>query len=179
MRTELLGVRKCKDKYPLETCISLNQSAKFLIERGLAREISKEEAKKLSRDFNKMGLVNVSENYSDGAHLLFCNCCSCCCNVLGGILRWDNPRSTAAANFVAFVSNHEDCEKCGTCVEKCIFNAISMNDDGPKFNKKKCMGCGSCVLNCPTSVIELRREEKEQICKDFVELGLKIGRETH
>ena len=179
MRTELLGVRKCKDKYPLETCISLNQSAKFLIERGLAREISKEEAKKLSKDFNKMGLVNVSENYSDGAHLLFCNCCSCCCNILGGILRGDNPRSAAASNFVAIAKNQEDCEKCGTCAEKCIFNAILMKDDGPEFNKEKCMGCGICVLNCPSSVIELEREEKEQICKDFIELGLKVGRETH
>ena len=177
-RTEFLGVRKCKDKYPLETCIGLNQNARFLIERDLAREITREEAKKLIKDYNKMGLVNITENYRDGTHRFICNCCSCCCNVLGGILIWDNPRSAAAANFVAFISNRKDCQKCGICAEKCIFNAISMSDNGPEFNKNKCMGCGICVLSCPSSVIELKQEEKEQICKDFLELGLKISKES-
>ena len=52
-----------------------------------------------------------------------------------------------------------------------------MNEDGPEINNEKCMGCGVCVVNCPSGVIDLKRMEKEETAKSFLELGLKIGRE--
>ncbi|MFX1503998.1 MAG: 4Fe-4S dicluster domain-containing protein, partial [Promethearchaeota archaeon] len=176
-RTEFMGIRECKSKYPLETCMPLNQAAIYYIERNLGREISKKEAKELCKEFNKMGLIYTTENFSDGMHTLLCNCCPCCCNILGGIIKWDNPHSVAAANYVAEVKTSQECERCETCVEICLFKAIKLNENGPEINIEKCMGCGLCVVNCPSNVIDLKRIEKEVMPKNFLELGLKIGRE--
>lgn len=175
-RYEFLGIRKCEDKYPLETCIQLNYAARFFIERGLAREISKKEAKELCKKFNKMGAVHTIENFGDDVHGLLCNCCPCCCLPLGGITRWDKPHSVAAANYIAVASNIENCEKCETCIDKCVFGAITMEAVGPIFNNEKCMGCGVCVVNCPSNVIELKPEKREIVHKDLMELVLKIGK---
>lgn len=178
-RKEFLGKRKCKDKYPLETCIQLNQGAKYFVETGLGREISKEEAKELCKKFNKMGLIHMTENFNEGNHTLICNCCSCCCVALAGMIQYDNPHTVAAANYVVEIINLENCEKCETCVEKCIFNAISIEESGPIINNEKCMGCGVCVVNCPSNVIKLKSIKRNSIPKNFMELGLTIGREMH
>ncbi|MHA1144636.1 MAG: ATP-binding protein [Candidatus Helarchaeota archaeon] len=177
MRYEFFGNRKCD--HPLETCLGLNQGARYFIDRGLAREIDKEEAKKLVSEFRDLGLVHTTENFRDGHHTLICSCCACCCNLLGGITKWDNPRAVAAANYLANVKNITDCIQCETCVEKCNFNAITLNESGPEIDQGKCMGCGVCVVNCPSDVIELIRQEREEIYKDLPQLAFKVAKETN
>lgn len=173
-RMEFLGNRECKTQIPLETCFPLNQSAKYYIDRGLGREISKEEAKKLCKKFSKMGLIHMTENYSDGIHSLLCNCCPCCCNPLGGITKWDKPHSVATSNYICEVTNPKSCDSCGTCVDSCIFKAITLKDGVPEIDVEKCMGCGVCVMNCESRAITLKRLEREQMPKNFMELGFKI-----
>jgi len=176
-RTETLGIRDCKDKYPLETCFYMNHVAKFIIEKDLGREISKEETKRLFKEFNHKGLVHTTENFEAETHSMLCNCCSCCCNVLGGITMWDKPHAVAMANYVAEIKDIEMCEKCGICETNCIFKAISLNEIGPEIDEDKCMGCGICAVNCSASIITLKHLKREDISKDYFELGFKIGRE--
>ena len=176
-RTETLGIRECKEKYPLETCFYMNHMAKFIIEKDIGREISKEETKRLCKEFNQKGLVHTIENFEEGTHSMLCNCCSCCCNPLGGITMWDKPHAVAMANYVAEIKDIEMCERCGTCETNCIFKAITLNEIGPEIDEDKCMGCGICAVNCPASIIMLKHLEREDIPKDFFELGFKIGRE--
>ena len=104
-------------------------------------------------------------------------CCDCCCVVCAGITQWGNPKAVSAANYVASI-NLDSCEQCGTCLELCKFKAIQMKSNGPELDETKCMGCGVCVVNCPSTAIELNRKEREYICKDQIELGLKILKET-
>ena len=177
MRNEILGIRKCKGKYPLESCMPLNQGAVAWIERGLAREITKEEAKKLCKEFNSIGLVHSIENFGDGTHQLLCNCCSCCCNPLSGITQWDNPRGVASANYFAFIESPENCTGCETCVEICPFEAISMINDKPHITKEKCLGCGSCVVNCPLNIIKLNPEQREQVFDSLMEMVSEVIKE--
>ncbi len=176
-RLDYLGIRKCD--IPLESCISVNQGAQYFIDRGHAKQISQEEALKLLKKFNKMGLVHTTENYGEGDHTLICNCCSCCCNLIGGITRWANPRAVAKANFIAIVKDVDNCTQCETCINLCNFKAISLIDDVPTIKDTKCMGCGICVVNCPSHVLELKREEREQIYKNLLELGAKVATETN
>ncbi|MBD3227913.1 MAG: hypothetical protein GF329_06965 [Candidatus Lokiarchaeota archaeon] len=176
MRLEYLGRRKCD--YPIESCIGVNQGAKYFIERGHAKEISKDDAKALLKKLNKLGLVHTTENFRKGNHTLICSCCSCCCNLIGGITRYDNPRAVAAANYIATIMNIEECQKCEICVEKCNFDAIRMGEISPNIDQKRCMGCGVCVVNCPNQIIELKRIEREEIYRDVIELGLKVAKET-
>ena len=178
-RLEVLGKRECVGKYPLETCIAIDAGAEYTIARGHGREITKEEAKEYLKKFNKMGLIHCTENFAEGSHNLICNCCKCCCNLIGGITRWDNPRAVAAANYIANVTESENCTKCELCVENCNFKAITISDSGPIINKEKCMGCGVCVVNCPENVIKLDRLEREVIYKDLAQLGLKVAKETN
>ena len=98
---------------------------------------------------------------------------------LAGMIQYDNPHTVAAANYVAEINKLENCEKCETCVEKCIFTAISIEEHGPIINNEKCMGCGVCIVNCPSNIIELRPIKKNNIPRNFMELGLTIGREMH
>ncbi|NVM55094.1 MAG: 4Fe-4S binding protein [Candidatus Helarchaeota archaeon] len=176
-RFDFLGIRKCD--HPLESCIGVNYGAQYFIDRGHAKQLTKEEALELLKKFNKMGLVHTTDNFAEGGHNLICNCCPCCCSLIGGITRWKNPRAVAKANFIAMVTNPENCTQCGTCEEKCPFHANSLGDKAPEIDSEKCMGCGICVVNCPANVLILRREEREVVYKNLLDLSFKVAKETN
>jgi heterodisulfide reductase subunit A-like polyferredoxin len=56
------------------------------------------------------------------------------------------------------------CTGCETCLERCFFDAIAVNDDLAVVNAEKCMGCGVCTVSCPTEALRL----KEVRAADFV-----------
>ncbi|TFF90285.1 MAG: 4Fe-4S dicluster domain-containing protein [Promethearchaeota archaeon] len=181
-RLEMVGKRKCKGKFPLKTCIGVNDGGQYVIDREKGEEISKEKAKELLKEFSKMGLVHTTENFKQGNHMILCSCCPCCCNLLGGITKpnWDNPRAIAASNYIAVIDKPDECQKCELCIEKCPFNAIFMNEaDKIEIDRKKCMGCGVCTMNCPVEAIKLERLERETIFNDQITLGLKISQEKN
>lgn len=43
----------------------------------------------------------------------------------------------------------------GSCIEKCVNNAISIIDGVAIVDKEKCGGCGACVIECPKGIIKL------------------------
>ncbi len=46
------------------------------------------------------------------------------------------------------------CVACGTCLNECPFNAISINNGiKAKVDENKCVGCGKCSKLCPASAI--------------------------
>jgi formate dehydrogenase beta subunit len=48
------------------------------------------------------------------------------------------------------------CLGLGTCVNACMFGALSIGKDGlPKVDQKKCTGCGACERVCPKNIIRL------------------------
>lgn len=50
--------------------------------------------------------------------------------------------------------NKEECVSCGTCVEECPEEAITMGDDEmPVIDKEKCTECSTCVEACPSEAI--------------------------
>ena len=49
----------------------------------------------------------------------------------------------------------DECVGCGTCVDECPQEAISMNDDDIAVISDECTDCGLCVDACPTSAISL------------------------
>ena len=46
------------------------------------------------------------------------------------------------------------CTGCGSCVEVCPVDAITV-DDIANVDDDKCIDCGTCVDECPTDAIEL------------------------
>ncbi len=52
--------------------------------------------------------------------------------------------------------NVDECTGCGTCVDECPTEAISMNDnDIAVVNADECTDCGMCVDACPTEAISV------------------------
>jgi pyruvate formate lyase activating enzyme len=51
------------------------------------------------------------------------------------------------------------CIKCGTCVEACPENAITLTSDGIITDPDLCTLCGKCTEVCPTKAIEMSGKE--------------------
>ncbi|RLC70184.1 MAG: hypothetical protein DRI26_07620, partial [Chloroflexi bacterium] len=100
---------------PKEVCLSFGPSAKFNIERGFGRQLTKEEALKILDLSEREGLVHCSSN--TGKYVDFiCNCCLCHCVVLRSIKESAMPRMVVASGFIVAV-DEEECIGCGDCVD--------------------------------------------------------------
>jgi Na+-translocating ferredoxin:NAD+ oxidoreductase subunit B len=170
-----VSVGKC-DK-PKEVCLIFGETAEFLVERGFARKISKEEGMKVLDSAEEAGLVHTSNNSADHAGLI-CNCCPCCCTVLRGRTQLKHSHAFEPSRFEAHVKS-EDCTGCSICADdRCPMKAIEMKDDVAVVNVEECIGCGLCVTGCPTEAIELEeRKRLPSIPATIQEMGAKVLQE--
>ena len=170
-----VSVAKC-DK-PKEVCLIFEEMAEFLVERGFARHISKEEGMKVLDEAEKAGLVHTSNNSSDKA-LLICNCCPCCCTVLRGMTQLKQPHAFEPSRFEARVIS-ENCNGCAICAEeRCPMKTIEMKNDVAVVNAASCIGCGLCVSGCPMDAIVLEeRKQLPAIPATVTEMGAKVLQE--
>jgi ferredoxin len=122
--------------------------------------VTNEEAKEIVKKASELGLVHTTDNVGSNCRLI-CSCCECCCVILSGLTRFDNPRAVARANYIANV-DEEICEACGTCLKRCKFGAITVEDIA-KINIDKCLGCGLCAVKCPNDAITMKRFEREEV----------------
>jgi formate hydrogenlyase subunit 6/NADH:ubiquinone oxidoreductase subunit I len=126
----------------------------------IIRQISEEEAIKMTKEASEIGLVHLTEN-RNANNFILCACCECCCGMLKGLTKFDNPRAIAKANYIPKIDD-DTCIACGTCVDRCKFDAISVNDIA-EVTEKRCIGCGLCAVTCPNDAIKMIRIERENI----------------
>ena len=161
-----LAVTKCTCRViegdcgkPVDVCIQINKAADYALERGTGRELSKKEAIEMLKMCEEEGLVHTVMNTKALGHVI-CNCCDDCC------INWPGPR-TSEVNFACpsrftAVVNPDTCSGCETCLERCYFDAITMDNDLAVISEEACMGCGLCAVTCPDEAItlmEIRNEE--------------------
>ncbi len=139
---------------PVEVCVQIDKAAEYALERGTGRRLEKDEALQLMKMCEEEGLVHVGDNKRAPGHVI-CNCCSDCC------LNWPSLR-TGLGKFVVpsrfrAVVDSESCSSCEACVDRCHFDAISMEGEGATavVNPEKCMGCGVCLVTCPVEALSL------------------------
>jgi ferredoxin len=162
-REEQIGIVECPCRKefhncdrPLMTCYYFSKHTldRDINEYSVMKKLSVEEAVAYSDELEKGGLMHLMPNYAGAPDYVMCNCCECCCVVLGPAIRSGRLRQLyAPSRFLATV-NTDLCVGCQECVERCFFNAIemrlTMNSKKRKAHiiEENCMGCGSCVVGC-------------------------------
>jgi ferredoxin/DNA-binding HxlR family transcriptional regulator len=160
---DLLG-DPCKFTDKREICLLFGKPAEFSIERNFARRISKEEAKKVLKEAEDSGLVHkVFHSKLDFSKDLdgICSCCKCCCGIFRMFYQGIWPFHTMTSYMAK--SNYEQCIGCGTCVEKCQMEAISLTNDHAEINEERCIGCGVCAHLCPEHAMTIERTGPREI----------------
>lgn len=149
---------------PLDSCLSINGGAEFVIRRGFGRAVERSEALELLARSREAGLVQIADNVQHRPTFV-CNCCGCCCEQLQGANRW----GLASVNPSGFAPRREAaaCSGCSRCARACPVAAIQMlperhagkprNALAPAIDGERCIGCGVCATACHEDA--LRMEE--------------------
>lgn len=147
--------------HPVRTCLTLNRCADFYIENDLrAERITKDEALAIMDESEKQGLVVHTQNSSGDVDYI-CNCCKCSCGIMSTIVHFGMHSQLTRASYQCRIDS-DLCNGCGTCLDRCIFKAVNLENGVAEINLKNCMGCGLCVSTCPTGAASLEKRPPER-----------------
>ena len=153
----------CRFSFPSEACIVIGVFARHVVDYGIGRYISKDDALGLIQDLHENGAVHqVFHDREDvnEPEIAICNCCWDCCGVLGSYNRGILPLYFKSY-YQAQIYYQSLCTGCGLCEEHCPVQAIYVKEEKSYSNAEKCIGCGQCALQCPEDVITMIRNERE------------------
>jgi len=155
----LIG-KPCNQTSRDETCMTFGNGAQFFIDQGWGRKISKKEALEILRKNEADGLVLQPANIRDPGYI--CSCCGCCCDILVHAKKLVRPIEAFAPSYYAEV-DIELCVGCGTCIDRCQMDALTLINNISTVNRDRCIGCGLCVTTCPSDAMHLSEIEEEFI----------------
>ncbi len=143
-------------------CLQFGRAAEYVLARGSGKKLSTDEALELLDEIEEDALLHIWPNSSrmTGVHTS-CQCCrDCCMNFVPmDMLDESIGKVWEKARFEAVI-DHDKCEGCQKCGERCHFDAIEMVKPKTAAQKKKtrklrsqviadkCWGCGVCVVGC-------------------------------
>ena len=180
VRTEKMGIRECKDRLPVASCVFIGGAAERFIDLGLGDRVTKEQAIKYIDEVVELGLIPTTGNSVEGPFGIMCMCCGCCCSNVRGRTKWDNPTAVRPSNFIPQAS--DDCILCGTCVDRCFLDALALDEDKGKavVDPEKCIGCGVCAVSCPEEAMKLHRYERsEPTFQTAMELMMTVAKDNN
>lgn len=157
--------KPCKNSDERETCIYLGPVAKWAVETGKGRVVSKDEILSTLDKFEEIGFVLQPENSRNPNFI--CCCCGCCCEVLTMAKLFPKPTEMYSSNYYAEVDAGK-CNGAGTCMHRCQMGAIIVKDKKAIVNLDRCIGCGLCTTTCKTGALVLKRRD-----------GIKIPPKNH
>lgn len=162
---------------PREVCLTFDRFAQFLVERKLAREITRKEAEDTLQLAEEVGLVHTTNNSQDRLNFL-CNCCTCCCTILRGLVQLKNPNAFARSRWHAEVDG-DVCVGCGTCEDdRCPIGAVQVVESVAQVDPVLCIGCGLCATTCDAEAISMvPREQAPEPPATVSELGVRVATE--
>jgi NAD-dependent dihydropyrimidine dehydrogenase PreA subunit len=147
--------------HTVENCLVFSSKPGAFDRTEDIRAIPKEEALEILAEADREGLVHAPSNTQTEVHYI-CNCCTCSCGVLRGMVEYGNRDIIARSDFYAVV-DPDLCTVCEDCLERCQFNALKMEDDTCIVDRAFCVGCGLCVTSCPAEAMSLEQKSKDEI----------------
>lgn len=154
---DVLG-KPCKNTPRREVCIAWDAGAKLYIKLGWGREISRAEVLATLKQNEEEGMIIQASNAQRPDFI--CSCCTCCDMTLRFLKRTPMPATLVASNYFA-KSNSDTCTRCGTCIDRCQMEAITLQDDKAFVDANRCIGCGNCVKTCPSEAMHLEKKAFE------------------
>ena len=145
-------------------CLFMGETA-LTMPGAVSKKVSAEEAHKHVDRAVSVGLIPMTgkvrvDNFifltPDESKLLsVCFCCHCCCmmtslkHIPGPYLDGIMPQVEGLS-----IKVNDNCIGCGTCIETCGFDAISIVN-GRAVHNSQCRGCGRCETHCPNMAVEI------------------------
>jgi len=173
---------------PQKVCLSLNFAAESLVRNGMAESITDAEEMRVLEDCREKGLVQIGDNVQRRLTYI-CNCCGCCCEMIGAIKRFDLTGAVVTSNWIMEV-DAEKCTGCGKCAKVCPLGAIQLVptgdgnadaaeaavDEKPRKKPTKravcdealCFGCGVCESSCKFTAAGMRARSKRVFTPETV-----------
>jgi len=148
-------------EHPVENCLVFSKKPGTFDRNEDIRAISREEALEILAEADREGLVHSTNNAQEDVYYI-CNCCTCSCGVLRGMVEYGSLNSVARSDFYAKI-DEELCSGCEDCIERCQFRALSMVNDVCEVDRNHCFGCGLCVTSCPSDAISLIQKSAEEL----------------
>lgn len=127
--------------------------------KGGVHWVSSEEAKEWLRDLDRRGFMHSLMMFGPRFIGGICNCDYPVCDALA--MRLDFGFNMLKGHHVAVV-DHDLCNGCGICAQRCQFGALKMNVtiDKANIDQMRCFGCGLCETGCPRQAISLMERAK-------------------
>jgi ferredoxin len=135
----------------MEACLVFGDAAAYYIDNGFGREIGRAEALAILDRTEADGLVHFSTNHV-GEKGFICNCCGCCCKGLGFLTQHRIATFIAPSRYRAEI-DHDRCEGCGACAQRCPVQAIDLSNGGA--DAERCIGCGLCCAACGQEAVHM------------------------
>ncbi|MGI6701294.1 MAG: 4Fe-4S binding protein [Christensenellales bacterium] len=162
------------DTIPRATCMLIAEVASLddsITKYSDSGHLPAEEVINRIKECEEIGLIHqimcVSSPNGRKMYVL-CNCDNRACVPMYIKCNYDIPMVRSSGYIVA-VENIDKCTGCGTCKERCLFDAINMVNSRPVLDKSKCMGCGLCVTTCKSKIRKMQRHPVEEIHKYTIE----------
>lgn len=139
----------------MEVCIQFphnKDDIRPLIDRGIYRPITREEAIEMMKYADSEGLIH---KFGARKHK-FCNCCRDCC--IFHISREYEEKLKGNYLHISYVAvcDNDRCIGCGKCISRCQFDALELADGKIKVHKNDCWGCGLCMQGCSYEALSMK-----------------------
>lgn len=171
-RSQSFGVRDCvcnKNKKligkgchkPPGVCMAISSKVEAFENTPHVRSISRDEASEILIAAEEAALVHLTANMQEDQAYI-CNCCSCCCPVLGAVQKSNNAGILNSSYYAEI--DPEYCDGCGICRDqRCQVSAILPGESQFQIIAQKCIGCALCIDTCPTNAISLVPKDPRRI----------------
>ncbi len=146
-----------KCNHPIDTCIMTDDYARFILDNGWGREITRQEAYDILMAGREDGRIMNVVNSQDGENI--CSCCSCGCGLLYLKKKYPGPGAHYWSSYFA-VHDPEKCVSCGRC-DRCPMDALTFKKGAVRIDTQKCLGCGICVSYCKTGALALNIKDED------------------
>lgn len=153
----------CRFDIPSESCMAIGMYTRQIVDYGIGRYITKEEALNILRESQKKGAMHIVFYDREDITLPeigICSCCWDCCGIIGNYNRGIIPLHLRS-HYLAHIPDDSLCTGCGRCEKFCPTAAAKVIEKKAQIDTGKCIGCGQCAFQCPENVIELRSEERD------------------